>query len=63
MLAHCKLMECQNGMAAIHPRHNKLILALRTAMENGEGSLVALSPCGPVGPLASTISGNTSQNI
>jgi len=39
MLAHCKLMECQNGMAAIHHRHNKLIFALRTAMENGEGSL------------------------
>ena len=26
-------------MVAIHPRHNKLITALRTAVENGEGSL------------------------
>ena len=40
MLAHCKeLLEYQNGMVAIHPRHNKLITALRTAVENGEGSL------------------------
>ena len=29
MLAHCKeLLEYQNGMVAIHPRHNKLITAL-----------------------------------
>ena len=29
MLAHCKeLLEYQNGMVAIHPRHNKLIVAL-----------------------------------
>jgi hypothetical protein len=40
MLAYCKeLMEYQNGYVAIHPRHNKLITALRTAVENGEGSL------------------------
>jgi hypothetical protein len=40
MLAHCKdLLEYQNGMVAIHPRHNKLITALRTAVENGEGML------------------------
>ena len=38
MLAHCKeLMEYQNGFVAINPRHNKLITALRTAVENGEG--------------------------
>ena len=40
MLAHCKeLLEYQNGMVAIHPRHNKLITALRTAVEKGDGSL------------------------
>ena len=40
MLAHCKeMMEHQNGLMAIHPRFNKLITALRTAVENGEGSL------------------------
>jgi hypothetical protein len=40
MLAHCKeLLEYQNGMIAIHPMHNNLITALRTAVENGEGSL------------------------
>jgi hypothetical protein len=40
MLAHCKdLLEYQNGMVAIHPSHIKLITALRTAVENGEGSL------------------------
>jgi hypothetical protein len=40
MLAHCKeLMEYQTGYMAIHPSHNKLIIALRTAVENGEGSL------------------------
>jgi|SoiMethySBSTD1v2_1073268.scaffolds.fasta_scaffold1871217_2 hypothetical protein len=38
MLAHCKeLLEYQNGMVDIHPTgHNKLITALRTAVENGE---------------------------
>jgi hypothetical protein len=40
MLAHVKeLLEYQNGMVAIHARHNKLIISLRTAVENGEGSL------------------------
>ena len=40
MLAYAKeLKEYQNGMVAIHPRYNKLITALRTAVENGEGSL------------------------
>jgi hypothetical protein len=40
MLAHCKeVLEDSNGMIAIHPKHNKLITALRTAVENGEGSL------------------------
>ena len=40
MLAHCKeLMEYQNGYVAINSVHNKLIIALRTAVENGEGSL------------------------
>jgi hypothetical protein len=31
------MLEYQNGRVAIHPRHNKLIIALRTAVENGEG--------------------------
>jgi hypothetical protein len=40
MLAHCKeLMEYQTGYLTILPRHNKLITALRTVVENGEGSL------------------------
>ena len=40
MLAHCKAMlEYQNGHVAIHPRFNKLITSLRTAVENGEGVL------------------------
>jgi hypothetical protein len=40
MLAHCKeLMEYQSGYMVIHPKHNKLIIALRTAVENGEESL------------------------
>ena len=41
MLAHCKeLLEYQNGMVVIHPtKHTKLITALRTAVEYGEGSL------------------------
>ena len=40
MLAHCKeLMEYQTGYVAINPSNNKLITALRTAVENGEGSL------------------------
>ena len=40
MLAYSKeLLEYQNGMIAIHPKHNKLIIALRTAVKNGEDSL------------------------
>ena len=40
MLAHCKeLMEYKNGLVPINPRFNKLITALRTAVEKGEGSL------------------------
>ena len=40
MLAHSKeMLEYQNGQVAIHPRFNKLITALRTAVENGEGYL------------------------
>jgi hypothetical protein len=36
MLAHCKeVLEDLNGMIAIHPKRNKLITALRTAVENG----------------------------
>jgi hypothetical protein len=38
MLAHTKeLMEYQNGLVAIILEHNKLIIALRTAVENGGG--------------------------
>jgi hypothetical protein len=38
MLAHCKeMLEYKNGQVAINPRHSKLITALRTAVENGEG--------------------------
>jgi hypothetical protein len=41
MLARCKqFLEYQTGFVAINPeRNNKLITALRTAVENGEGSL------------------------
>ena len=40
MLAHCKeMLEYKNGQIAIHPRFNKLVTALRTAVENGEGVL------------------------
>ena len=40
MLAHCeKILEYNNGTVPIHPRFTKLITALRTAVENGEGSL------------------------
>jgi hypothetical protein len=40
MLAHVKeLMEYQDGVIAINPKHIKLVIALRTAVENGEGSL------------------------
>jgi hypothetical protein len=40
MLAHAKeMLEYQNGQVAIHSRYSKLITALRTAVENGEGML------------------------
>jgi hypothetical protein len=40
MLAHCKAMlEYQNGHMPINPRFNKLITALRTAVEKGDGTL------------------------
>jgi hypothetical protein len=40
VLAHCKeLMEYHKGSVAINPNYTKLITALRTAVENGEGSL------------------------
>ncbi len=40
MLVHCKeLLEYHNGSVAINPVHSKLITALRTAVENGEGML------------------------
>jgi hypothetical protein len=40
MLAHTKeMIEYNKGQVAIHPRFNKLITALRTAVEKGEGSL------------------------
>jgi hypothetical protein len=39
MLAHCKeVMEYHTGMVAINSRHNKLITALRTAEEKGDGA-------------------------
>ena len=39
MLAHVKeLLEYQNGYMAIHPRFNKLLTVLRTAVEKGDGS-------------------------
>ena len=40
MLAHAKeVREYQGGHIAIHPSRTKLITALRTAVENGEGML------------------------
>jgi hypothetical protein len=40
MLAHTKcLMEQDGGLIDIHPRFNKLLVSLRTAVENGEGML------------------------
>ena len=40
MLAHTKeLLEYRNGYVAINSKHSKLITALRTAVENGEGVL------------------------
>jgi hypothetical protein len=38
MLAHSKMLLESEGVL-IHPRFNKLITALRTALENGEGIL------------------------
>jgi hypothetical protein len=32
-------VECEGGVLAINSKHNKLITALRTAVEKGEGSL------------------------
>ena len=40
MLVHCKeLLEYNNGYVSINPRFNKLVISLRTAVENGEGIL------------------------
>ena len=40
MLAHCKeMLEYQQGHMAIAPKHTKLITALRTAVEKGDGTL------------------------
>jgi hypothetical protein len=40
MLSHAKeILEDEGGMLAINPRFTKLVTALRTAVENGEGSL------------------------
>jgi hypothetical protein len=40
MLAHCKeMLEYKNGLVAINPRFNKLITALKTAVEKGDGTL------------------------
>ncbi len=40
MLAHCKqMLEYNDGQVEINPKHAKLITALRTAVEKGEGSL------------------------
>lgn len=38
LLAHCKLM-LEKGCIQIHPKFDKLRIALRTAIENGEGIL------------------------
>ena len=41
MLAYAKkLLEYGSGVVAINPGHTKLITALRTAVEKGEGTLV-----------------------
>jgi hypothetical protein len=40
ILSHCKeLVEYRDGYVTIHPKFTKLITALRTAVENGEGML------------------------
>ena len=33
------MLEYQSGHIAINPRHNKLIAALRTTVEKGDGAL------------------------
>ena len=38
MLAHCKLM-LEKDYVEINPKFDKLVTALRTAVENGEGNL------------------------
>ena len=44
MLAHYKgMLEYNKGQVAIHPRFNKLITALHTAVENGEGKTIQRS--------------------
>jgi len=40
ILAHCKeMLEYRQGLVSIHPRYEKLITALRTAVENSEKML------------------------
>ena len=39
MLTHCK-MFLEKGAIQIDPRFDKLIISLRTAVENGEGILI-----------------------
>lgn len=40
MLAYTKeMMEYRNGYVAINPKFTKLIIALRTAVEKGDGTL------------------------
>lgn len=40
MQAHCiELLEHTNGHMAIHPKFNKIITSLRTAVEDGLGNL------------------------
>lgn len=40
MLAHTKeMLEYENGHVAIHPRFTKIITALMTAVEKGDGTL------------------------
>jgi hypothetical protein len=40
MLSHCKeMLEDRNGYVAINPKYTKLITALTTAAEKGEGAL------------------------
>lgn len=40
MLAHCKeMLEYRDGYVATNPVHSKLITALRTAIDKGDGTL------------------------